>query len=85
MIACQRFARLELDLQPTAVLAAVPIARKQEGVRDLTAEATWDVNKAHQPDHCRARQRQLLGTDYTIRIRLDDLRLSINHQPQGAA
>jgi len=43
------------------------------------------VNEAHEADNHRTRKRQLLGTNDAIGIRLDDLRLSINHQPQGAA
>src|SRR5439155_15935957 len=85
VVARQRLAGLELDLQAAAVLTAVAVAREEEGVRNLAAEAAWNMDEAHQPDHRRARQRQLLRANYAIRIGLDDLRFSIDHQPQGAA
>src|SRR2546423_1249855 len=85
MVAGQRLAGLELDLEPAAVLTAVTITGGQESGRHLTAEATGNVDEPHQPDHRRARQRQLLRSNYAIRVSLNDLRLSIDHQPQGAA
>src|SRR6476469_5909337 len=44
VVAGERLAGLELDLQPTAILAAVAIAREQEGVRYLATEAPGDVD-----------------------------------------
>src|SRR6266568_7199960 len=85
MVAREGFARFELDLKASAVLAAVPVARKQEGVRHLSAEAARDVDEARQPNHSRTRKRQPLGSNYTLKICLDDLRLPIDHQPQCAA
>src|SRR3984893_12127528 len=85
VVACQRFPRLELDLKTSAVLAAVAVAREQEGVRNLPAEAAWDMDEAHEPDYRRARQRQPLGANHAIRVCLDDFRLPIDNQPQRAA
>jgi len=55
VVARQRLAGLELDLQAAAVLTAVAVAREEEGVRNLAAEAAWNMDEAHQPDHRRAR------------------------------
>ena len=85
VIAGEGFARLELDLQPAAVLTAIAIARKEEGVRYLTAKAARDVDEAREPDHGWTRERQFLGADYAVGISFDDLRFSIDHQPQCAA
>src|SRR4051812_26083146 len=77
VITRQRFARLELDLQSPAILAAIAIARKKECVGDLPAEATRNVNEPHEANDRRARQSQSLGTDYPSGIRLDDFSFSI--------
>jgi hypothetical protein len=42
-------------------------------------------DEPHEANYGRTRDRQPLGTDNAIGICLDDLRLSIDHQPQGAA
>ena len=81
VIARERFARLQLDLKPAAVLAAVAIAREEERVGDLAAESAGDVNEPRQPDDCRARKRESLGADHLVVICLDDLGLSVNDQP----
>jgi hypothetical protein len=81
----QRFARLELDLKATAVLAAIPIARKEKGVRHLAAEPAGDVNESREADDHRTRKGQSLGSNDAISVCLDDLRFPIDHQPQGAA
>jgi hypothetical protein len=85
VIARKRFTRLELDLEAAAVLTAIAIARKEEGVRHLAAEPSRDVNEAHKADDHRTRKRQSFGPNDTIGVSLDDFRLSINNQPQGAA
>ena len=85
MVARQGFARLELDLKPSAILAAVAVAREEESIRHLAAEAARDVDEARQPDYRRPRKRQPLGANYAVRICLDDLCLTIDHEPQRAA
>jgi hypothetical protein len=85
VIARQRFTRLELDLEAATVLTAIAIARKEEGVRHLAAESARDVNEAHEADDDGTRKRQSLGPNDAIGVSLDDFRLSINNQPQGAA
>lgn len=84
MVACQRLAWLELDLQAAAVLAAIPIAREQEGVGDLATEATRNVNEARQADYGWARQRQLLGANDAIGIRFYNFGFTIDDESQGA-
>src|ERR1043165_290256 len=84
MIARQRLARLELHHVPAAVLAAVMVAREQERVRDLPAEAPRDVNELREANDRRPRQREALGADNAIRIGLDDLSLAVDDQTQSA-
>jgi hypothetical protein len=43
------------------------------------------VNEAHEADDDGTRKRQSLGPNDAIGVSLDDFRLSINNQPQGAA
>ena len=85
VIARKRFTRLELDLESAAVLTAIAIARKKKGVRDLAAEPAGDVNEAREADDHRTRKRQSLGPNDAIGVSLDDLRFSVDDQPQGAA
>ena len=81
MVARQRLARLELDLKTAAILAAVAIAREEEGVRHLAAETAGHVDEPRQPDDCRARQRQPFGANHPVRVRLDYLGFAVNDQP----
>ena len=85
MVACERFARLELHLGAAAVLTAVPIAREEECVGDLAAESARDVDEARKTDYSRTRERQALGSYEAIRIGLDDLRLSIDDESECPA
>src|SRR5437870_4816007 len=80
----QALAVPQLLLAPAAELTAVVVAGEEERVCDLTAEAAGDVNELDEADdggawdgkslamHCRA-------------VRLDDLRLMIDHEPQRPA
>jgi hypothetical protein len=83
VIARERFAMLELEYVPAAVLTAVVIASEQERVRDLAAEATRNVNEFRQTDDGRARQRETLRSDIPVLIGLDDLGFAVNEQPKG--
>lgn len=82
VIARERFARLELDLQSAAILTAIPVAREEECVGDLSAEAAGHVDEARKPDDHGARQCQSLGADYPFGICFDDFGFPINDQPQ---
>src|SRR5260221_1397575 len=84
MIARQRFARLELELHPTAVLTAVAVARKKKGVRHLTTESPRYVNETRKADYGGARECKPLGAYYTLSVGLDNLGLSVDHQPESA-
>jgi hypothetical protein len=84
MISRQRFARLELELHPPAVLTAVAISRKKKRVRNLTTESPRYVNETREADDGGARERQPLRAYYTLRVGLDNLGLSVDHQPESA-
>jgi hypothetical protein len=43
------------------------------------------VNEPRETDHRWTRERQSLGTNYTIKIGFYNFSLSVDHQPQGAA
>ena len=85
MVACERLARLELDLVSAAVLAAIAVSREQEGVGHLPAESPGHVDEPRQPDDKRTWQRQSLGADHPIGISFDDFRFSVNDQPQRSS
>src|SRR5512138_3504930 len=85
MVAGERFARLELELKTPAVLAAIAIAREEEGVGDLAAELARHVDESRKPDDEGTRQGQSLGADYPFGICLDDFSLPIDHQPQRSS
>src|SRR5690242_13605991 len=74
----------QLLLAPTAELAAVVVAGEEEGVRDLTAEAAGDVNELDKADNGGAWDRKSLAP-YRRAVRLDDLSLVIDHEPQRPA
>ena len=80
VVARERLARLELDRRAAAVLAAVVIAREQEGVRHLPAEAPRHVDELRQPDDRGARHREPLGAHDAVVIRFDDLGLAVDHE-----
>ncbi len=84
MVARQTLALPQLLLRAAAELAAVVVARKQERVRDLAAEAARDVDEAHQADDRGARHRQALAMDRRA-LGLDHLGLAVNDQPQRPA
>ena len=60
VVARQRFTGLELREVTAAILAAIVIAREEERVRHLAAEAPRHVNELGKPDDGRPGQRQSL-------------------------
>src|SRR2546425_2716436 len=74
----------QLLLVPAAELAAVVVAGEEERVRDLTAEAAGDVNEFDEADDGGAWDGKSLAM-YRRAVRLDDLCLVIDHEPQRPA
>jgi len=84
VIACERFARLELGHVTAAVLTAIRVAREQERVGDVASKTTRHVHEPRQANDSRARNRQPFGSHDPIVVGLDDFRLTVDHQPQRA-
>src|SRR5436309_3060919 len=80
----QALPRPEVALGATAKLAAVVVTGEEEGVGDLAAEAAGDVYELHETDDCWSRQLQPLTAD-RLPLRLDDLRLVVDHETQRPA
>jgi len=74
----------QLLLAPPAELAAVVVASEKEGVGHLAAEAARHMHELDEPDDRRAWNRQALAL-HDRPLRLDDLRLMVDHQPQRPA
>ena len=75
----------QLVNRPRAVLAAVLVAREEEGVGYLTTEPAGDVDKPDEADDGWSREDQPLTSDRFIALRFYDLRLPFDHQTKGAA
>jgi len=82
VVAREALARPQLARRPPAELAAVVVAREEEGVGDLTAEAAGNVDELDEANDGGARQRESLAADGRS-FGLDDLGLMVDDQPQG--
>src|ERR1051326_3797996 len=76
-------ARAELRLGPVAVLAPVVVPCEEEGVGDLAPELAGDVDELDEPDDRGFGKDHPRPSYLRPRVRLDDLRLSVDHQPEG--
>ena len=78
VVAREALARLELHLPSLAVLATVVVAGKEEGVRDLTAEAAGNMNELDESYDRRFGQGDARTSDEIEPVRFDDLRLAFD-------
>jgi hypothetical protein len=74
----------QVRLCPLAILAAIVVAREKEGIRHLPPEPAGYVHKPNQPDDRGSWDVQSLAPDDVITLRLDNLRLPIDHQSEGS-
>src|SRR5580765_3210112 len=80
VVARERLAVLELrDVSP-AVLAPIMVAREQERVRHLPAEAPRHMNELRETDDGGPGHREALRPHDTIEVRLDDLGFAVDHE-----
>jgi hypothetical protein len=84
VVAGETLALPQLLLRATAELAAVVIAREQECVGDLAAEAAGDVDEANEANDCGTGNRESLAMDRRA-LRLYYLSLAVNNEPQCPA
>ena len=84
MVAREALALPQLQLRPTAELAAVVVASKQERVCDLATEAARNVDEANQADNGGTGHRHAFRVDWRA-LRLHDLGLAVDNQPQRPA
>ena len=66
-----------------AVLAAIPVPRKEERVGDLATELSGNVHEPNEPNDARPRNGQMLATETPSLVGLDDLGLAVYDQAQG--
>ena len=80
----QALAMPQLDLVAMAVLAAVVVAREEEGVGDLTAEAAGDVHELDKADDGGPGNDETFTSNDIVSLGLDDLRFAFDDQPKGS-
>src|SRR5262245_17250938 len=83
VITRQGFTMLQLGHVTTAVLAPITVAREQERVRHLPAEAPRHVDELRQANDRRTRHRQTLRSNKAISVSLDDLGFSVDDETKG--
>jgi hypothetical protein len=66
-----------------AVLAAIAVSSKQECVGDLATEAAGNVDELDETNDCRFGKDESFASNDVAVIRLDDLGLPLDHQPEG--
>ena len=81
----QALAVPQLELAPVAVLAAVAVAGEEECVGDLATEAAGDVHELDQADDGWFGKCEAFTSDDVACVRLDDLGLALDDEPQGPA
>jgi hypothetical protein len=81
MVSGEKLASAQLVPVTPAVLAGVVVAGEEEGVGDLPPEAVGDVHVADQTNHCGSGDDPTLGPEDVARVLLQDLGLSVDHQP----
>ena len=81
----QGFAIPEVFPVPAAVLAGVAVPGEQEGVGDLPAETTRNVNVADQTNHYRRRKLGGFRSEGTSPVHFQGFRLAIDHEAEGPA
>ena len=85
MIPRQGLAVPEIPAVPSAVLTGIMVAGEQEGVGDLSAKASRNVDVANQPNHHRRRKLGGLRSKRTILVHFEGLRLAIDYEAKGPA
>jgi hypothetical protein len=73
----------QLELTPMAVLAPVVIAREQEGVGDLAAEAAGNVHELDEANNGGPRDGESFTSNEIVSLGLDNFRFPFDDQPKG--
>jgi len=82
VIAGEALAVAQLQLASMAVLTAVSVASKEEGVGNLAAEPAGDVHELDQPDDGWFGKGEAFASDDVGAVRFDDLSFPFDHQAQ---
>lgn len=82
MVAGETLSETQSWFGTTAELAPVCVARKEEGVGDLSSELPGDVHELYQANDRWAGNRQRRTPHDSPVIRFDDFRLTINDQSE---
>jgi hypothetical protein len=75
----------QLQLAPLAVLAAIVIAREEEGIGDLAAETARDMDELDEANDGGSGERESFTADDIDAVRFDDLRFPLDHKPERPA
>jgi hypothetical protein len=84
VVAGEALAVAQLPVAPVAVLAPVPVSSEEESVGDLAAEAAGDVHEPDEADDRRFGQCEPFASN-DVAVRLNDLRLALDDEAQGAS
>jgi len=79
------FAMPEVPPVPAAVLTGVSVPGEQEGIGNLPAETTRNVDVADQANHYRRRKLGGFRSEGTTRVHFQGFRLAIDHEAEGPA
>ena len=83
MVAGKTLPLPELISRSAAILAAIPVPRKEERVGDLATELSGNVHERNEPNDARPRNGQMLATEKPSPVGFDDLGLAVDDQAQG--
>ena len=83
MVAREGLAWTQLILGAPAVHAAIAVAREEEGVRHLPAEAARHMDEFAEADDQGARDGEAFGAHRAIGIGLDDLGFAVDDKTKG--
>lgn len=84
VVARQECTAAQFRAMTQTVHAAVPVPGEEKGVGDLSTEFAGDVNVAHEADNQRTRYIPPCRSEDSGFVDLEDLRLSVDHEPQRA-
>lgn len=83
MVPREGLAVAEVPTVPPAVLAGIVVAGEQEGVGDLPAQTSGDVDVPDQPNHDWRRKLGGFRPERTILVHFQGFRLAIDHEAEG--
>ena len=84
MILRKELPSLELSSMPPAVLTSVAVSTEQKSVRDLTAEASWNVDVGYEPDNSWKGKLDMRRSELALLVHFENLGFPVKDQPNSA-